>query len=172
MRGVKKKNPFQLNNRGISLTELIVVIAIMAVLAGGGITMMGLIPRMQVNGCIQDFAGNMGRVKTNTMSFQEVKAELYQDNTGVYMQVYKGGVAEEAVMIGEKGVCVKAVINGLDVDLKGKKLELSYDRSSGAFNDVQVVGGGEHGECESITFYKGTTERTATLIKLTGKITY
>ncbi len=152
--------------------ELIVVITITAVVAGGGITMMGLIPRMQVNGCVQDFAGTMSRVKTNTMSFQEVKVELYQNDTGVYMQVYKGSDAEEPVMIGEKGVHVKAVIGGAERDLDGKRLELSYDRSSGAFKDVKIVGGGTSGECESITFYKGATERTATLIKLTGKISY
>ncbi len=167
-----KKNPWKLNNRGISLTELIVVIAIMAVLAGGGITMMGLIPRMQVNGCIQDFTGNMNKVKTDTMSFQNVKAELYQDATGVYLQVHKGSENEDPIMIGEKGVCVRAEINGLEVDLNGKKLELSYNRSSGAFNDVSVVGGGEFGPCTSITFYKGSTIRTATLVTLTGRITY
>ncbi|MBQ8821323.1 MAG: prepilin-type N-terminal cleavage/methylation domain-containing protein [Lachnospiraceae bacterium] len=169
---MRKKNSFQLNNRGISLTELIVVIAITAVLAGGGITLMGLIPRTQVNGCVQDFAGTMNRVKTNTMSFQEVKVELYQDSTGVYMQVYKGSDAEDPVLIGEKGVCVKAVIGGLEQELNGKRLKLSYDRSSGAFNDVEIVGGGASGECSSITFYKGITQRTATLVKLTGKISY
>ena len=171
MRDTKKNNSWKLNNRGITLVELIVVIAITAILAGGGITLMGLVPRMQVNGCAQDFAGTMNKVKTNTMSFQEVKVELYQNETGVYMQTYKGGVAEELVQIGEKGVCVKAVIGGSAVELNGMKLELSYDRSSGAFSDVQVVGG-VRGECTSITFYRGTTERTATLTKLTGKITY
>lgn len=175
---MKKKNPWKLNNRGITLTELVVVIAITAVLAGGGITMMGLIPRMQVNGCVQDFVGNMNKVKTNTMSFQDVKAELYQDSTGVYMQVYKGKNAsgdwlldETSILIGEKGVCVKAVIDGAEVDLNGKRLELSYDRSSGSFNDAQVVGG-VSGECTSITFYKGSIERVATLTTLTGKMSY
>lgn len=172
MKNVKKKKPWKLNNRGISLVELIVVIAITAVLAGGGITMMGLVPRMQVNGCVQDFAGVMSQVKTNTMSFQNVKVELYQDDSGVYMQVYKGSEAEEPVMIGEKGVCVKAQIGGLEEDLNGKRLELSFDRSSGALNEVQVVGGSMHGECTSITFYKGSTERVATLTTLTGKISY
>ena len=171
MRNVKKENPWKLNNRGISLVELIVVIAITAVLAGGGITMMGLVPRMQVNGCVQDFAGNMSEVKTKTMSFKNVRVELYQDATGVYMQAYKGSEAETPVMIGEQGVCVKAEIGGSSVDLNGKRLELSFDRSSGALNEVQVVGG-MHGECTSITFYKGSTERVATFTTLTGKISY
>ena len=169
---MKKKKTCKLNNLVISLVELIVVIAITAVLAGGGITMMGIVPRMQVNSCVQDFAGVMSQVKTNTMSFHEVKVELYQDDSGAYMQMYKGSEAETPVMIGEKGVCVKATIGGSNVDLNGKRLELSFNRSSGALNDVQVVGGGMTGECTSITFYKGSTERVATLTTLTGKISY
>lgn len=171
MRDWTKKRVWKLNNRGISLTELIVVIAIIGVLAGGGISMMGLIPRMQVNGCVQDFAGHMSEVKTKTMSFQSVYAELYQDDSGVYLQVHKGSDVEEAVLIGEKGVCVKAVIGGTEVELNSKELTLSYDRSSGAFQDV-TVSDGTTGECTCITFYKGSTERKATLVKLTGRISY
>lgn len=172
MEGIRKMRMCKLNNLGVSLTELIVVIAILAVLAGGSITFMGLIPRTQVNSCVQDFAVQMGKVKTHTMSFQDVRVELYQNDTGVYMQVYKGSDAQPPVQIGKGGISVKAKIGGLEQDLNGKRLELSYDRSSGSFEDARIVGGGTEGECTSITFYKAAVARTATLITLTGRISY
>lgn len=167
-----KKKAWKLNNQGISLTELIVVVAILGVLAGGGISMMGLIPRMQVNGCVQDFAGNMSEVKTKTMSFYSVRAELYQTDAGVYLQVYNGSEGEDAVLIGEKGVSMKLVFeDGTTHELSAGKVSISYIRSSGAFDKIKVNESDEK-YCQKIIVYKGTTEREIVFSNLTGRMSY
>ena len=171
MKNGKNKRVWKLNNRGVTLTELIVVIAIIGVLAGGGISMMGLIPRMQVNGCVQDFVGSMSEVKTKTMSFHSVYAELSQDDNGVYLQVHKGSAVEEKVLIGEKGVCMEFFLeDGTIHKLGDGKVKISYNRSSGAFEKVKIIDDEEY--CKKIRVYKGTVERDIKFTNLTGRLSY
>ncbi len=167
----------KLNNVGLSLTELIVVIAIMAVLAGISISLLGLIPRSHVNGCTEHIGGAIEKTKSNAMSFANVALEITQTADGVFIQFKKsdasGNLADDGAkqQVGKAGVEISYVLQGgVETPLDSDKMTISFKRSSGAFEETIV--GSTHGACEKIIIRKGSISRTIELVELTGKISY
>ncbi len=100
------------------------------------------------------------------------KLEIRVEADGIYIKETIGTAGEASAKvnttrIGDAGIEIKyAVSGGGYVDLPvGSSLEISFNRSSGAFNPLP--GGGY---CTEIVISKGSTVKTLKLYYLTGKI--
>ena len=99
------------NNKGLSLVELIVVIAIMSVLSG--IVYMGMAKNIfntNVTQCTENMETIINKVRVNTMGRNEVTLRFYQDNDGRYFSETKvkkgfGTNASEDTVVELVGKC-------------------------------------------------------------------
>lgn len=168
----------KLNNAGLSIVELVVVMAIMVVVVGGGISLFGLIPRSQADSATKDLGAMIEKTKNNAMGFQQVELQITQDGTGVYAQLRKldpssGVMVNEGgrVMMGTSHVMLRYQFEGESLTALGDDvMTISFDRSSGAFNKTKVDA--VEGSLVKLIITRGTYSRTIDLVELTGKISY
>lgn len=178
------------DNRGFSLVELIVVIAILSVIAGVSVSMLGVVPKARVNSCAKKLVSQLEKTRTNSLSFKDASLYLYRDTDGIYadLVIDKGGTSPVTLTerIGDKELTVKYTLadgtgGGTTYELGnvsdgGAKLILSFNRSSGAFKYPSIMDGTGLGPteqtvyCNKITISYGSRVREIKLIPLTGKI--
>ena len=189
------------DNRGLSLVELIVVIAIMAIMIGVGILSISLLFGTQARGCAQKVSSMLNETKTGCLSrFEETMTIAYrtknQDGEKAYtadgyyainriytlnssaVSVAVGGVgsAEIRALGSGKVVIMVYLSDGSSFELgTDKYVTISYNRSTGAFDPVIV--GNASGETQTddyidkITFSSGARTYTITMVQATGKHT-
>lgn len=167
----------KLNNAGVSLVELVVIMAIMTVVVGGTISLFGLVPRSQADSATKDLGAMIEKTKNNALSFEQVELQITQDGTGVYAQLRKLNDAGVMVndggreMMGDAHVVLKYQFEGEVLTALGDDvMTISFDRSSGAFNKTKVDAA--EGNLVKLVITRGTYSRTIELVELTGKISY
>lgn len=180
------------NNKGFSLVELIVVMAVMAILISVGVRNLGVLDTYRTRECkdkIESALKNskidcLSKSKSNTSTAytgakgSAVTADAYleikYENKSVYVTKYlpekNGGPTtagiSEKVSKG-KNTVIKYKVNGAEETLSdGETLTIGYNRSSGAFLPINAAG--EY--CEEIIIQAGTKTRTIHLETKTGKI--
>lgn len=169
------------NQKGYSMVELVVVIAILAVLAGGGITLLGLLPSSAVKGCTREITSHLEKTRTSALSFEDAKCYLSCKDDGIYMTIEttRGGTASSIEeKVGKNNVTVSYTLAGgtaQTLTSGGDTLVLGFDRSSGAFKKAQIKKASGTIEepgiyCTEITITGGSKTRTLKLVALTGKI--
>lgn len=183
------------NNKGLSLVELITVIAIMAVLTS--IVAMGVsaVYGLDAKECVSSLNGYMKQAKTSALSKDAEELKIYQESDGKYyvdfviyqyqedptshawVSVEKSRQTE---LIGKKSVrieCKCENINGTSgpsviIDsLTNNSVTLGFNRSSGAFlpvkiNDVVVS---DEIFCTEIVVSRGSKSYSIEIIPETGK---
>ena len=110
--------------------ELVVVVAIMALLTGSSISIMAAISNAKVKSCAQSIYSDLNRVKNNTMAKEKGNGSTAND---YYFALYRSG---DDVMLKER-------INGND-DLKkigGRGMTVQYTTTEGGSKNT--VGTGE-----------------------------
>lgn len=160
------------NNRGMSLVEVIIVVAILSMVAGGITLGIGFITGKPADECANKLKAALQNNRMTTMGKLSAKLEIRVEADGIYIKETIGTAGEASAKvnttrIGDAGIEIKyAVSGGGYVDLPvGSSLEISFNRSSGAFNPLP--GGGY---CTEIVISKGSTVKTLKLYYLTGKI--
>ena len=158
-----------MKNRGFSLIELIVVVAIMAVaLAVGGYSL-SAISLANAKNCATEIKSSLEKTRTQACSTDKgtstATLSLYRDANGkvCISKNYEGTPKE----IASKAVTVKYSVKGNDAyqDLGTAPLKFGFDRSSGGFRAVEgstIV--------DSIQVSSGGRTYTLTCYELTGKI--
>lgn len=133
-------------NKGFSLIEIILVIAIMAIFAGGTIASMSYISNGNTKKCVKAIDNTLGQLRLNNMS-KEKKSYLYLYQTGsrYYLMVSDnnllttmagGGLDTGGSEIGGSGITISYRKKGEAADTaltEGQFLLISFKRSSGAF---------------------------------------
>lgn len=183
------------DNRGLSLVELIVVIAIMAIMVGVGILSISLLFGTQARGCAQKVSSMLNETKTGSLSrFDETMTLTYCvknqdgnkafttdgyyainqiytiDKNAVRMPIGTADSAEVRSMGSGKVIITVYLSDGSSFALEqDKKITISYDRSTGAFEPVIVNGVQTVHYVDKITFASGTRTYTITMVKETGK---
>lgn len=183
------------DNRGMSLVELIIVIALMSVIAGVSGYGLSLISNKPVEECTRKVEMILNRNRTNSMGKSEAWVEFYINDDGLltYQEHLIGGIdsateqVSAPVVIGAQGVNLAITYSGMEpiVLSTGKLYTVAFSRDSGAVKDHVDKEGThsgceysscEHGVCKKIEIFKGTysptgNNKTIELDKLTGKVT-
>lgn len=189
------------DNRGLSLIELIVVIAIMAIMIGVGILSISLLFGTQARGCAQKVSSMLNETKTGCLSrFDETMTIAYRtkgqdgekaytadgyyainriytlNNNAASVAVGGAGSSEIRALGSGKVVIMVYLSDGSSFELgTDKYVTISFNRSTGAFDPVIV--GDTSGETQTddyidkITFSSGARTYTLTMVQATGKHT-
>ena len=172
------------NNKGLSLVELIVVIAIMSVLTGVVSFGISNIFNTKVTQCADNMENIINKVRVNTMGRNEVTLRFDQDSDGRYFSETKekkgyGSTATVETVteqVGKSGMGVKFTTDSSITDpsasgvqtlsnADGNEIKIQFDRSSG---EVKVDGSGA---CvRKIWIIRNTKVKTITIYKETGKV--
>lgn len=172
------------NNKGFSLVELIVIIAIMAVLSAVTATALMNQPGWKVKNAQDTLRTAIGETKVEAMSKHRASLTITREADGCYIQI----TGKDKERLGNsKNVTLFYGINGGDVTTEltmGTKLEFSFERSSGAFTPLivgtdssdnyiycsQTEGGTSVMQyCTGIKLVCGNKSREMVLVKDTGK---
>ena len=182
------------NNRdkGYSLIELVVVIAIMAILVGVFVISISSLSGRKVNKCADEIVATLERARVLTLGKEQNQVEfrLYYDETEKQYraQIYQGGVAVTDRVIGKDPIEIHVEFEGdaarynlTTDDIKGtapyvsdpgnKGLFLVFNRSSGAFEqETTSVGSDAKSYCSKIIVSSGSRTIEITPVGRTGKI--
>lgn len=178
---IKNKNKC-INDKGVSLVELIIIIAIMAVLSTGLISMIGILNGRAARECAQDTLSALSKVRVLTLSKSkgapesgfaaeaDVYLEIKPDGTGhiLITQVNKnrdGDTIVDQISVSAPNVDIKAVVGGSEINLTGTDIIIAYDRATGAFLKYS-----DAGYMTQLTFDQGKTY-TINMTPATGKAT-
>lgn len=180
------------NNKGFSLVELIVVIAIMAVLIGITVLSLSLLLGTQARECAQKVSSQLNQTKTGCMSRFDEKmklsycakgsdAAITSDGYYTINSVYTINDEAESVPLGQKDIKrmgnarVKIVIglsDGTSLELgKDNSVIISFDRATGAMDPIVINDEQKTVYPQKITFSSGLRTYTITITAKTGKHT-
>lgn len=170
LQNAKRKTEYFPNNKGFSIVELIIVIAIIAVLGTGAMFSISLIFSSNAKACANSLKTAIADCKVTTMGKEEAWMEIYRgSNQNVYYQIHtkKNGVEEikDPEKIGGDRVYLQytdAAGTSAELTTSGSHIIVAFDRATGSFTDAT---------CKSIEIIGGTRHYTLTFTKLTGKVT-
>ena len=157
------------NDKGFTLVELIVVIALMAVVSLSVITYVGMLGGGQAKKCANGLKNGLSQTKVCAMSRSSASMTVYADNTGVYLKTMQGST-ERVEKIGNSATKVEyRTVRDSDVFVPvgttpadGVKIE--FDRASGA---CKKMSSGVY--CYGFKVTSGSTVYIVNLEPLTGK---
>lgn len=174
MNAEKKKNG-KLHNGGYSLVEMVIVVAILAIIIS--VTFYSVIMVFSANAktTANNIQRAIGDCKVTTMGRSAAYMELYRDaadqNVYTCMYVWDSSTAayvpSEPQKVGTSRVYVAYVPKGgSETELSsGDSIEIRFNRASGAFTDD----GSGHHLYQSIRVQGGSKKYDITLTELTGK---
>lgn len=163
------------DNRGFSLVELIIVLAIMAALTGATFIGIGMISGKPAEECASKIFSNIQANRTTAMGKYSASVSFYRGTDGIYVVEEVNGTQGTPVKIGDAGVNVQYRVTGDSADAwrnlgsSSDALVISYNRSTGAFKDLEAMGLDDK-YCLEIKCSKANKTKTIILYHLTGKI--
>lgn len=166
----------RMDDRGLSLVEILIVVAIMAVLTGTLTIGVSAAFSKPADECAEKIVTTLNNARITTMGKQEIKMKFCVEGDEVYLiEQIKGAdgnmLPEKKTRIGKKGVKVEYKLTGSGstyVPLDSSGLTLSFKRSTGGFNNTPE---GSSSYCEEIKVSKGNRVKIIKLAYLTGKVT-
>ncbi len=158
-------------NQGYSLVELIVVIAIMAVLTGTVTISVSAVGGFKAKECTKNIQSYINKTRVSTMGKNSVVLHLYKGaDDAFYAQTITNGTADAAQQIGKKTVTVKYT-DGDDLtsmsELDTTGVYIEFDRSSGA---MKLPASGPSIYVHKITVSQGSKNYVITIYRETGKV--
>ena len=187
-------------NRGFTLIELIVVIAVMTILLGIAIPSLNSILGFRVNRAANSIASALDKTRTEAMNRLVGEMKLEKRADGYYISYYldrgKAGrksdvQQDQPEKIAPARTQISYSVNGGNESVlqEGQRIIITYDRATGAFlplqdntwsqNDIlSTLATGndiplkrEGNYCTQITVRSGSRYKTLQLIQETGKYT-
>lgn len=157
------------DNKGYSLVELIVVMAILAVVTVASVIGVGMISGKPAEACATNLKTALTSVRTSTMGKSNATLSVYRDaSTGEIWirEDLSGNVTTKK--IGESSVSVSYIYEGevtpIDLGDYDHRITIGFDRSSGGLKPD----GGKYVKVFEMT--KAGKTYKVTIHKLTGKI--
>ena len=154
------------NNKGFSYVELILVLAIMALMVAMIGISYGLVTRNNVTKAAAKMESvfNSARVTSLSKGSEEGAINLYAQNGIIYYSIGKydpdNGLVPEWNKFAQSPVYVTLSDGSSNTDLGTSVVTFKYNPSSGAFKACPY---------SKVIFSNGNTESTLTLFKATGK---
>ena len=160
------------DNRGTTLIELIVVIAIMAVLAGILINTTGFLTGKKAKDCAYRIIDAMSQVRNETMGKSkggnDISLAIVQQGDEIYGRMdFKGTVSE--VLLGKSGLMVVGYdSDGNQLPVEGSnELVYSFDRATGGLYDRKRIS-----YYTTIVITEGNVSWRVTIEPITGRTAY
>lgn len=167
------KDKLHSNNSGYSIIELIIVLAIIAVLMGSVFYSIILVFSANAKSCANNIQRSIGDCKVTTMGKADAYMELYRNDDGIYTRMHvtesNGTTTDgEPQKVGTNKVEVGYVqsVSGSRTEtplMPGDSIEIRFDRSNGGFK------AGAGGIYEEIYVRGGSKNYAIVLTELTGK---
>ncbi|MBR1862307.1 MAG: prepilin-type N-terminal cleavage/methylation domain-containing protein [Lachnospiraceae bacterium] len=173
------------NNKGISLVELVIVIAIMSVIIGTASLGFGMVSTKAATQCASNMEISLNRCRIHTMGKSNGLVAFYADSNGEIWMVEKHDYtsitpnitdsdceAKDYTIkkIGKKGLTVSCA--GTDIlSTPDTPVIFEFKRSDGSLKNIYVGSVKQEPSVENyIKVRKGSREYTVTVQKLTGKV--
>ena len=168
------------NNRGFTLIELMVVVAIVSILVGAMTYSINSVSSTRAKKFASDLNAMISQCRVDTMSGapSPTYLEISQDENGDYYgTLYEGGAEKAKQKLGGSGISCKfstAVDGSSLVDVKNaQSISLGFDRSTGAFVKLSDVCEGKNSGitgdyCTFIFIASGGGSYVITLVPNTG----
>ncbi len=153
------------NNKGFTLIEVIVVIAIIAIMSTVFVSTMSQVTIAELGDAATSTAALLSHGKVSTLSGEpNVTVEIWGDAGGFYGAVYSDGRTQNEEKLIKAGTVVSYTdaSGGGTID-SGDTLEITFNRNTGAFESPSGI--------SSISFSAGNTIRTVEITASTGYIT-
>lgn len=164
----------KLDNRGISLVEIIIVVAIMSVIIGVSGYGLSLISGRPAQACAQKLAGSLQHTRTISMGKYATYARLARDDNGkVWFEVYQKIKEADGdyAMVRQSNLAdgsVSVICDDEELG-NGKSILIGFDRSTGALTD-KVGGDKPTTVVGKIIVSKANTTVNIGITKATGKV--
>lgn len=158
----------KLDRRGLSLVELMVVIAILSVVGAVGVMGVNAMTGRPAQQCAQKIVYSLERHRVSAMGKVDASYVLKMDSASgkIICEETFNGAAPVVAELGASGIAITYEYNdGSLHSLDAEPLTLTFDRGSGAFKPIS---GGLY--CTKITVRRGGREFYVTLVPLTGKV--
>lgn len=164
-----------MKNKGFSLVELIVVVAIMGVMTAVGGYALTAISSANAKECARELEA--GLISTRTQSYSSDSGDsiatvsFYKGTDGIYMEksfetgTKKIGGSKVSVSYGVKTEDGSSIVY---TDLGSSRITFSFNRSSGAFRSMKVDGTSAS-MCDAIKVTSGHKTYIITCYEQTGK---
>ena len=155
------------DNRGMSLVEIIIVVAIMSIFIGTVGYGLSMISGKPAEECGQKLLSALQHTRTITMGKKDTTITIFMDaeeriavkEVAVKLLENDGNTTteERESVVGAKGVAVICTMSdGSTVNITGTNMvELKFDRGSGALRSTRVNGIDNSTVCTLITISKG-----------------
>lgn len=169
------------NNKGFSLVELIIVLAILAVVTGVSFVGFGYVYGKNVKSTIEKIDNSLLKIQSYTMSKstggRDIYMRLTKKSDGYYVEYWHSGATSpiESENIGKKNYTLTAYYNGGSSgtvtvgSAQNSQVDIYFDRSTGGllpltaggdtyWSKIEVRAGGTGGYSVSISKITGKTE--------------
>ena len=173
-------------NGGFSLVELIIVIAIMAIVVGVIGLSVGTLTGRKTAKCADEIVSTLERARVLTLGKEQNQVEfVLTDVSGEYhAQIYQGGTKASDRIVGKDPITIQVYFANDNKayslsELKGTLpyatatggLHLVFNRASGAFEEKTCAANDVVKDyCDKIVISNGTRTITITTVGRTGKI--
>jgi len=168
-------NRQRIDNRGLSLIELIVVVAILGILSVSSISYLGLLSNHNAKETATRLKTAMTEARTEAMSKSQASLQIYEEDSEYFVKLTVNGTPHSPVKIGTSKVKVTYkksnepdstydIPNATSTD----PLVIEFDRDTGAFKSIGAVGSTSV-YCKSITVTAGSRSYVLSCERLTGK---
>lgn len=174
------------NDQGLSLVELIVVIAILGVVTTITAMSFNVVNRTNSGAAADTIDSYLEKVKSETMSKDSMcYLVLYKSKEKRYPGYYVGSTTKEAIptyeetpktdqRVSKKDAVIEVILcDGTTIDVENEDVFITFDRASGA---VKTCFSGKNGKAltekevpQAIQITSGSRKSTIHLVKETGK---
>ena len=159
------------NNKGLSLIEIIIVLAIMSIIGGAFLLTTAVATDKHVSSCGEKMLSSLEQTRNLAMGKQTGYIEISKPSASdsVYIQMYLDGYGAgheygDRVAIGHQGLTVEYLVEGASdyASLSGGTITLEFSRSNGSLITTPAI--------KKIRITNGRRTYIITIDKFTGRV--